>query len=110
LITEQKSSISVQTSIILKNSTLQWRKSKLEVLRLLEKIMCMNKWSSETFLRTKVNWERRSAKNFTRLIILYRDDEKVDFSNTKRRLIENFLNNLILMSSSMTTMRWKNDN
>jgi hypothetical protein len=47
----------------------------------------------------------KDAKNSTRLIFLYRDDTKIDFSNTKRRLIESFLNNLILMSSSMTTTR-----
>ncbi len=47
----------------------------------------------------------RNAKNSTRLIILYRDDEEINFSNIKRRLIKHFLKNLILMSSSMTTTR-----
>jgi hypothetical protein len=40
-----------------------------------------------------------------RLLILYRDDEVVDFSNNKRRLIENFLKNLILLSPSLATAR-----
>jgi hypothetical protein len=40
-----------------------------------------------------------------RLLILYRDDEVIDFSNSKRRLIENFLKNLILLSSSLATAR-----
>jgi hypothetical protein len=61
-------------------------------------------------MRTKMSWKKENAKNSTRLIILYRDDEKIDFSNIKRRLIENFLNNLILMSSSMTITRWKDEN
>ncbi len=44
-----------------------------------------------------------------RLLILYRDDEMIDFSNNKRRLRENFLKNLILLSSSLTTTRWKDE-
>jgi hypothetical protein len=36
-------------------------------------------------------------------------DRKNHFSITKRRLIENFLKNLILLSSSLTTMRWKSE-
>jgi hypothetical protein len=44
-----------------------------------------------------------------RLIILYRDDKKIDISNIKQRLRVNFLKNLILLSSSLTTTRWKDE-
>jgi hypothetical protein len=40
-----------------------------------------------------------------RLIILYRDDKKINISNNKRRLRKNFLKNLILLSLSLTTTR-----
>ncbi len=40
-----------------------------------------------------------------RLIMLYRDDREIDISNTKRRLIENFLKTLILLSPSLATTR-----
>jgi hypothetical protein len=40
-----------------------------------------------------------------RLIILYRDDKEIDINNIKRCLIENFLKNLILLSSSLATTR-----
>ncbi len=39
------------------------------------------------FLRIKMSWERKDTKNFKWLFILYWDDEKIDFSNIKRRLI-----------------------
>ncbi len=40
-----------------------------------------------------------------RLIILYRDDREININNIKRRLIENFLKILILLSSSLATAR-----
>ncbi len=53
----------------------------------------------------KKHLRKKNETNFTRLIILYRDNERINFSDIKRRLIEFFLNNLILMSSSITTTR-----
>jgi hypothetical protein len=39
------------------------------------------------FWKMKMSWERKNAKNFKRLLILYRDDERINFSNIKRRFI-----------------------
>jgi GT2 family glycosyltransferase len=36
-------------------------------------------------------------------------DKKKHFNIIKRRIIKSFLNNLILLSSSLTTMRWKSE-
>jgi hypothetical protein len=56
-------------------------------------------------MRSKSECRMRITDELKHLIILYRDDGMVDFSNTKRRLIENFLNNLILLSPSLVTAR-----
>jgi hypothetical protein len=44
-----------------------------------------------------------------RLFILYRNDEMINFNNNKRRFIESFLKNLILLLSSLTTTKWKDE-
>jgi hypothetical protein len=50
-----------------------------------------------------------SIDELKRSIISIWRDRKKHFSITKRRLIENFLKNLILLSPSLTTARWKGE-
>jgi hypothetical protein len=53
------------------------------------------KMTSIDELKHSIIWNWRDRKNY--------------FSITKRRLIENFLKNLILLSSSLATARWKGE-
>jgi hypothetical protein len=51
----------------------------------------------------------RSINELKHSIISNWRDRENHFSITKRRLIENFLKNLILLSSSLRTARWKDE-
>ncbi len=58
---------------------------------------------------TKSECRMRTIDELKHLIISNWRDREGHFSINKRRLIENFLNNLILLSSSLTTARWKGE-
>jgi hypothetical protein len=103
------SSISVQTSIILKNSILSMKKIEVRSFTSSWKNYVYELIKFWSVFENKSELKNEKCEKFYTIDILYRNDEKINFNNIKRRFIKHFLKNLILMSSSITTTRWKDE-